>query len=629
ADTPATIPAHWQIQQALDDQFLQFVQEQVLDLKILDPAMGSGHFLVNATHAVANFIVELLNETPWENPTIDTDVVTWKRRVAERCIFGVDLNELAVELAKLCLWMTTAARGKPLTFLDHHLRWGNSLVGAWLKDVGVYPLTKKKDQPAFTLPLGSFQVTLDQVLAGYRELYAKNSDDVEEVRQKARLFDQEIWPALQRYRELLDLHTGVYFGNGLDEETYIQAGAIVHDAEAWAWLKSQKLGSTLAEQQQRRWFHWELEFPEVFCGREWGFDVFLGNPPYVEIAQDELYHYLQLVLPTRPVAAGLDARVPSNTYACMLESVSGTMKNKGWLGYVVPNSAVCSAAFRRTRQLLRTQFDVLMISNFSIRPQPIFPGVMQRVSILLGRRGRSSHPRVLTTRYIRPTAETRSTLLEHLQYAEISELAWLREEYIPKLGTSIDVQLYEKTLATGNRISDLVRMRGEPRTHVYYHDSGESYWTKALPYVPIAIRGGERVAASEWKSILAPARYSGFVTCLLNSSFFYWYWLTVSDCRHLTQSTVLGCPIPDFEAIDETRVVFDRLCNTLVTCYERNTRLVEKRPGYTSPEIAVRKCKETIGLIDAAIGKVFEFEPEWITYLVNYDAECRAAEWEE
>jgi len=156
ADTPIDLPAHRQIQAALDDQFLRFVHEKVLTLRILDPAMGSGHFLVNATCTVANFVVELLNETPWENLTIDTDVRTWKRLIAERCIFGVDLNELAVEQAKLCLWMTTTARGKPLTFLDHHLRWGNSLVGAWLEDVGTYPLAKKESEKAFTLPWSSF-----------------------------------------------------------------------------------------------------------------------------------------------------------------------------------------------------------------------------------------------------------------------------------------------------------------------------------------------------------------------------------------------------------------------------------------------------------------------------------------
>jgi len=280
ADTPLDIPAHRQIQQILDDQFMRFVREKVLDLKILDPAMGSGHFLVNATHAVANFIVKLLNETPWENREIDTDVATWKRQVAERGIFGVDLNELAVELAKLCLWMTTTAKGKPLTFLDHHLRWGNSLVGAWLKDVGVYPKTKKESKQAFTLPLERFRVELAQVLAAYQELYAKSGDDVDEVREKARIFDEEVYPALQPYRELLSLHTGICFGNSLNEAIYARMGKAICDPAAWSRLRSQELDSLLALHSDRHWFHWELEFPEVFTSHREGFDVVIGNPPY-------------------------------------------------------------------------------------------------------------------------------------------------------------------------------------------------------------------------------------------------------------------------------------------------------------------------------------------------------------
>lgn len=304
ANTPPDIPAHRQIQQALDEQFLRFVHEQVLNLKILDPAMGSGHFLINATHAAANFCVEFFNETPWENFEIDTDVATWKRQVAERCIFGVDLNELAVELARLCLWMTTTARGKPLTFLDHHLRWGNSLVGAWFEDVGVYPLTKKESKQTFTLPLDRFQVKLDQVLASYQELYAKNSDEVEEVREKGRIFDEKIYPALQSYRELLNLHTGVYFGNGLKEAQYAQLGSTVNNPAAWAWLKAMGLDDLVAQHAGQHWFHWELEFPEVFAGKEPGFDAVVGNPPYVrhrrfveqkpflQVAFNKVYHGL-------------------------------------------------------------------------------------------------------------------------------------------------------------------------------------------------------------------------------------------------------------------------------------------------------------------------------------------------
>ncbi len=80
--------------------------------------MGSGHFLVEATEYIARFIVE--NVSP-EETTRETDLAYWKRRVVQSCIYGVDLNPLAVELAKLSLWLSTVARDRPLSFLDHHL----------------------------------------------------------------------------------------------------------------------------------------------------------------------------------------------------------------------------------------------------------------------------------------------------------------------------------------------------------------------------------------------------------------------------------------------------------------------------------------------------------------------------
>jgi hypothetical protein len=626
ADTPSSIPAHRQIQQALDDQFLRFVREKVLALKILDPAMGSGHFLVNATHTVANFITELLNETAWDNPDIDTDVASWKRHVAERCIFGVDLNELAVELAKLCLWMTTAARGKPLTFLDHHLRWGNSLVGAWLKDVGVYPLAKKESKQAFTLPLDSFHVDLDRVLASYRQLYAKSSDDVTDVRGKARLFHEEIYPALQPYRELLSLHTGIYFGTGLDEETYAKLGVAVADPTAWPRLKKQSLKRLLDQHANRHWFHWELEFPEAFCNTPGGFDIAIGNPPYGEVLDGEVRRYLKIVLQRRPIAIGVDASVPSNVYAPMFETVASTITNKGLFGYIVPNSSVCLPEHKRIRQLLRRRFESFYVSNFSIRPQPIFPGVMQRVAIILAKRGDAQNPRVFTTRYIRPTAETRPLLFKHIEYSDISELAWLREDHIPKLGNWIDVAIYQNIMRTGLTVRQLVEHSERPRADVYYHDSGESYWTKGLSFAPMGVRTGKDEQASGWSSISVPIGYRGFVVCLMNSSFFYWYWLATSDCRHLTKSTVLDCPVSKLEQLEAAQMVFDKLNDQLMDCYRQNTRLVEKRPGYASPEIVVRNCKETIDRIDLAVGQAFGFDPEWIEYLIHYDSECRITE---
>jgi hypothetical protein len=115
----------------------------LLNVKVLDPAMGSGHFPVEATEYIARFLVEHIQQPP-PDARGEADLAYWKRRVAQSCIYGVDLNPLAVDLAKLSLWLATVAKNRPLSFLDHHLRCGNSLIGAHLADLHMSTAGTKK-----------------------------------------------------------------------------------------------------------------------------------------------------------------------------------------------------------------------------------------------------------------------------------------------------------------------------------------------------------------------------------------------------------------------------------------------------------------------------------------------------
>ena len=103
--------------------------KEILRLKVLDPAMGSGHFLIGVIDYLALELATHPDAPPMVTGDIDTEIAYWRRRVVETCVYGVDLNPMAVELAKVSLWLHTVAKGKPLSFLDHHIRCGNSLVG--------------------------------------------------------------------------------------------------------------------------------------------------------------------------------------------------------------------------------------------------------------------------------------------------------------------------------------------------------------------------------------------------------------------------------------------------------------------------------------------------------------------
>ncbi|HLA42529.1 MAG TPA: hypothetical protein VJZ27_03780, partial [Aggregatilineales bacterium] len=115
----------------------------ILAINVLDPATGSGHFVVDATAYIAEWLREL-GLRPADIGDED-ELIYWKRQVASACIYAVDINPLAVELAKLSMWLTTLARGKPLSFLDHHIRVGNSLVGASIADID-YTNASVKDE---------------------------------------------------------------------------------------------------------------------------------------------------------------------------------------------------------------------------------------------------------------------------------------------------------------------------------------------------------------------------------------------------------------------------------------------------------------------------------------------------
>lgn len=186
--------------------------------------MGSGHFLVNVTYYLANYIVESLCSTDWNNDTINTSPLWWRRQVVEKCLYGVDINELATELTKLSLWLTTADNKKPLTFLDHHIKTGNSLIGARLENLGTLPKKGKIEN------LGEFQATLfystfkreyvPRVLSLLQEMNF-SSEKIADVERKKVILAE--WETQKKNLEAVaNTWLSTFFGYGISEENYNQ-----------------------------------------------------------------------------------------------------------------------------------------------------------------------------------------------------------------------------------------------------------------------------------------------------------------------------------------------------------------------------------------------------------------------
>ena len=345
--------------------------EFLLSIKVLDPAMGSGHFLVEATDQLARWLVqawETARPEEADSKNVAEQDVHWARReVVRHCIYGVDLNPMAVELAKLSLWLTTVASNKPLSFLDHHLRCGNSLIGAELDKLSVLPGVKTEQPPLWNYVLKSHT---DKLLGKYKLMAALPDDNLQMVKWKEGQFREIRESELScRLRELADVWLSTFFGNKVTEDDYyeLQNHLSPEKFPDWAGLREKewfKQAETAA--QGKRFFHWELEFPEALAGKEdAGFDVVIGNPPYDELSEvawgrkiDEMPYFQK----TKYLAPALGYRI--NIYRLFILQALKVTRHNSWHGFIVPLSLLADQFTLSLRKYLLERAKFKLIEQF-------------------------------------------------------------------------------------------------------------------------------------------------------------------------------------------------------------------------------------------------------------------------
>jgi hypothetical protein len=287
--------------------------EELLDLKVCDPAMGSGAFLVQACRWLADRLVEAWARAEAEGHTVGIDgrvakagsdveplprdveerTLVARRLVAERCLYGVDLNPLAVELAKLSLWLVTLAKGRPFGFLDHNLRQGDSLLGIYRLD----QLTQLTMNPSGQGQMRLFGQTIERAVREAIELRqrlrATPIRDIRDVEVMANL-DADARHRLEVPELIADAFIGEVLASGgnvsavegvvsmLTIQADRAAGGDRNALDTIARRARETLSVDLpAGKPVRRPFHWPLEFPEVFARASSGFDALVGNPPFL------------------------------------------------------------------------------------------------------------------------------------------------------------------------------------------------------------------------------------------------------------------------------------------------------------------------------------------------------------
>ena len=414
----------------------------LLSLKVCDPAAGSGHFLLAAARKIATEVARLKSGEAEPTPQAYREAM---RETIQNCIYGVDKNPLAVDLCKVALWIEGHASGKPLSFLDHRIRCGDSLVGVLSEDAmlecipnDAYKAVAGDDKPTASayrkqnsedvrkqgvqLQLGGDEP--DNIANEFIKFAGLAEDTVRDIQRKRERFDslRGLGTDWWQRKVACDLWTAAFFMRKHPDAPPIPTTADLRRHMLTNTTDGMLIGNALQISEHRRFFHWTMEFPEVF--ENGGFDVVLGNPPWerMNLQQREFFATRNKAIANAPnkatrdrlivemrranpvLAAEFDdaiydyeatsnfahnkirftltGRGDVNTYAVFAETARKLLAPNGRMGMIVPTGIATDNSTKDFfADIVRHQV-LVSLFDFENR-QKVFPGIDSRIKFCL------------------------------------------------------------------------------------------------------------------------------------------------------------------------------------------------------------------------------------------------------
>ena len=497
-------------------------------------------------------------------------------------LFGVDIMEEAVEICKLRLFLKLVAQIEkvenlePLPDIDFNIRAGNTLVGfASLKEVEKSTegdWIKQQALPEIKEKAGN----VDRAYQRFRQMQIKQNMDSELFSEAKTQLNNELTTLESQLNEYL---AEVY---GIDPQK---------KTKYKAWLKSHQP------------FHWYIDFYGII--NDGGFDVIIGNPPYLEIKE---VNYSPLLFETNAT---------KTIHAICIERSIKLCHSSGCLSMIVPLSIISTQRMKVVQDLLEANFSC-WYSNFSWRPGKLFDTVNRALTIFSTIY--SDQPETYTTEYQKWNSETRSGLLD-----KITDLNAFRERpacWVPKISKFLESCILTKFLEVKTRLSDFI---GKTNNRVYYRTDGGLYWKIFTDFPPKFIANGKMGHSTRETSFsLKKPEMIYSAIAIMSSDFFWWWYNITSNCRHLNPYDILNFPIPESAISDD--LIIDLGKKYLSDINTNSTMLVrqQKQTGKTETQsFKVSKSKSVINEIDEALMSHFRFSEEEMDFIVNYDIKYR------
>lgn len=609
------------IERTEDPDLVRAFWRAATGVTVLDPTAGSGAFLFAALNilrpiyeACLDRMAQLVTELPASAPAQTyrdfretlADVGRHPnreyfilKRIMVNNLYGVDIMAEATEIAKLRLFLKLVAlvedvaRLEPLPDIDFNIRAGNTLVGftglAQVEEVvrGDRLLLLPEDE-ALLAEIKEEAEHVDRLFDRFRQM--QTAHDVREwsedfVAAKAEL-RRRLAVLDDRLNRLLALQYGV------DPAKKPQAYE--------TWLRSHQP------------FHWCVEFYGIMA--RGGFDVVIGNPPYVEYSK----------VRTEYTVHGYSTLTCGNLYAMISERSVRLSREDGGFGFIVPISLVCTQRMGVLQDFLTRECGALWFSNYAERPGKLFVGAEVLLTIVLAKRHCGQVARIYSTGFTKWSSDDRSWLFPRLQYTAVD--ARLKPYVIQKVSTAIEISILRKLHRQPNRLGTFFLPHSQHR--VFYRIGGGRYWKIFTNFQPqFVLNGMPSVSSRENYLYLPTSGQRDVVISVLSSSLFYWYFILTTNCRDLNAVDLNEFPLAlDRLAASNAERLADR-CNSVMVDYRENSRMKEKTSSLTGniryQEFYPRLSKPILDEIDRVLAQHYGFSAEELDFIINYDIKYR------
>jgi hypothetical protein len=582
------------IQNCDSPTLLDSIYGELVSLNVLDPTCGSGAFLFAALNileplyeAVLDRMFGFLADGVAGHKTAEFTAVTERvqrhpsrtffvlKTIVVNNLYGVDIMEEAVEICKLRLFLRLVSQVdrydqlEPLPDVDFNIRAGNAFVGFATRgaveqagemalDLGGLREDIERRIEDLTVAVGEFRNS--QIVAPEEagsNAHGPGRDDKRAVEEQ-----------LHSLADVLDRYVAADYG-------------IIGDGPAYsAWRTSHQP------------FHWLVHFHDVEVNG--GFDVIIGNPPYVELKDVAAY-----------TVRGFATLACGDLYALTLERADSLLAVGGWSGFIVPLSAFSVDRFKPLQDIYTRKSDALFVSSWSgdAHPAKLFEGVDKRLQIILRNKGVADRVRAHTTSYLKWYSSERQHLFAtRPRYHVTDHRATVFESSLPKLGSPVAETVQSKLLAASRTMADVATGGSQ----LLYYTRKVSFFLQFMDRVPVVLdEDGEQREPSELKTLaFSSPELRDVALAALSSSLFYWYFIANSDCRNLNRREVLRFPFPD---VDSAHVApIQRLAERLMAEYQQNSEMrtvsYARRGRVTVQYFNFRPSKSTLDEIDLLLG---------------------------